>query len=127
MDTAIKNIPLSEVHSLAEPVPSEYHAFIDEIREATTHAAAIRESVASAASNLGLNMLSANQELVQAHRQLCNVLNLAEVKQRSAIDRLEKQSRKTLHEVMFRAIMVLGISAGIGGVVGGAITQLAFR
>jgi DNA/RNA-binding domain of Phe-tRNA-synthetase-like protein len=127
MEAVIMSEPLLKEEPFAEEVMVEAKKIIVEIRKAVVRAAAVEKSVATAASNLGVNMLSANEELVQAHRQLCSVLNIAEVKQRAAAQRLEKQSRKVLRAVIQRVVFIVGMSACIGGVIGGGIAALLLR
>ncbi|NUU38416.1 hypothetical protein [Pseudomonas sp. C2B4] len=119
--------PLLQEEPLGEEVIVEARKIVAEVRKAVVRAAAVEKSVATAANNLGVNMLSANEELVQAHRQLCSVLNLAEVKQRAAAERMEKQSRRVLRAVLQRVVLIVGASACIGGVIGGGIAALLLR
>lgn len=119
--------PLLKEDPFVGSVIIEAKKIVAEIRRATTHAAAIEKSVATAASHLGVNMLSANEELVQAHRQLCGVLNLAEVKQRASMERLEKRTQKVFRVLLVRAIVTIGAAAGIGGAIGGGIAALLLR
>ncbi|AWY44106.1 hypothetical protein DKY63_31030 [Pseudomonas putida] len=119
--------PLLKEEPAAQEVLIEAKEIVAQIRRATVHAAALERSVAEAASNLGVNMLSANEELVQAHRQLCGVLNLAEIKQRASMERLEKQTRRLLRAVMERVVLIVGTAAVIGAALGGAITVMLLR
>ncbi|WP_433766394.1 hypothetical protein [Pseudomonas putida] len=116
--------PLLKEEPVVEEVLDEAQKVVAQIRKATVHAAALERSVAAAVSNLGVNMLSANEELVQAHRQLCSVLNLAEVKQRASMERLEKQTRRLLRTAMERVVLIVSASAAIGAGIGAGVTAL---
>ena len=116
--------PLLKEEPVVEEVLGEAQKVVAQIRKATVHAAALERSVAAAVSNLGVNMLSANEELVQAHRQLCSVLNLAEVKQRASMERLEKQTRRLLRTAMERVVLIVSASAAIGAGIGAGVTAL---
>ncbi|MGJ7515673.1 hypothetical protein ACSFE6_15270 [Pseudomonas baetica] len=118
---------MKETAPIGEEVLVEAKKIVTEVRKAVVLAAAVEKSVATAATNLGVNMLSANEELVQAHRQLCSVLNIAEVKQRAAVERQEKQSRRVLRAVLERVVLIVGVSAAIGGAIGGGIAALLLR
>ncbi|HEF4760784.1 TPA: hypothetical protein SAN82_003230 [Pseudomonas putida] len=124
---AITSKPLLKEESLGEEVIVEAKKIVADVRKAALLAAAVEKSVATAANNLGVNMLSANEELVQAHRQLCSVLSIAEVKQRAAAERMEKQSRRVLRAVLQRVVLIVGASAAIGGAIGGGIAALLLR
>ena len=119
--------PLLKEEAVVEDVVVEAKRILAEIRRATVRVAALEKAIAAAGNNLGVNMLSANEELVQAHRQLCSVLNLAEVKQRASMERLEKQTRKILRVVMERVVLIVGASAAIGASIGGGIAALLLR
>lgn len=121
METVVMSNPLFKEESFNEEVIVETRKIIAEVRKAVVRAAAVEKSVATAASNLGVNMLSANEELVQAHRQLCSMLNLAEVKQRAAAERQEKHSRRVLRAILERVVMIVGASACIGGAIGASL------
>ena len=97
---------------------------VEEIREATASVSEVRESIVSAATNFGLTVYSANQEFAEAYRQLCNVMSVAEIKQRSAMQRLETQTRKSLHGVIVKVTVAIALSAVAGAAIGASITTL---
>lgn len=115
-----KEAPVERVSPGTEPL-------VAEIDRAVSRVAAIGSSASKAATDLAVNMLSANGELVQAHRQLCSVISTAEVKQRAAMERFEKQSRTIFKNAMVRAALVAGLSAGAGAAIGAGIVAVFLR
>lgn len=120
-EPAIANeLPAERVLPGADP-------FVAELNRAMAGVTAIGNAASKAANDLAVNMLSANAELVQAHRQLRSVLSTAEVKQRAGMERFEKQSRQIFLSAMVQAALVAGLSAGIGAAIGAGITALLLR
>lgn len=119
--------PPSKEEILLEWFLADSKEIVTELKEAVASATAVRESVAEAAGNLGLAVGTAQEELVHAHRALVDVIREAESKQRSAMDRFHQQSRKSVDGVVTRCLMIAGLSAGIGGAVGGVVAALLLR
>lgn len=100
------------------------HSIIGEIRQATASVAAVRESVVDAVANFGVSVYSANEDFSKAYRQLCSVMSVAEIKQRSAMQQLEKQTRSALHGVIIKVTIAIGLSAIAGAAIGAGITTM---
>ncbi|WP_448108577.1 hypothetical protein [Pseudomonas azerbaijanoccidentalis] len=107
-----------------EALTIDTHTIIAEIRETTASISAVCESIVSATTNFGFSVYSANEDFSRAYRQLCNVMSVAEIKQRSAMQRLEKQTRKALHGVILKVTIAIALSAVAGAAIGASITTL---
>jgi hypothetical protein len=126
MGMSMHNNPPSK-EEIAEVILVDAKELVAELKEATASVVSARKTVVDASTKLGLNVYSAHEELLRAHDQLCNVIRIAEIKQRSAIEYLEKKSREALQGMMVRALAIGGISAGIGGAIGGVGAAFLLR